>query len=40
MIRSHVESVLAENGGHKARAAKVLGVDLSTLYRWQQKWKP
>jgi two-component system response regulator HydG len=38
-IRGHVESVLAQNGGHKARAAKALGVDLSTLYRWQQKWK-
>jgi two-component system response regulator HydG len=38
VIRRHVESVLDAESGNKARAAKVLGVDLSTLYRWRQKW--
>ena len=40
LVREHVERVLAHTDGHKARAAKILGVDLSTLYRWQQKWRP
>jgi two-component system response regulator HydG len=39
LVRGHVERVLAHTEGHKARAAKILGVDLSTLYRWQQKWR-
>ena len=39
LIRSHVEAVLAKAGGSKSRAAKLLGVDLSTLYRWQRKWR-
>ncbi len=39
LIRKHVESVLARAGGSKSRAAKMLGVDLSTLYRWQRKWR-
>jgi len=40
LVRDHVERVLAFTDGQKARAAKILGVDLSTLYRWQQKWRP
>jgi two-component system response regulator HydG len=40
LVREHVERVLAHTDGHKARAAKILGVDLSTMYRWQQKWRP
>jgi two-component system response regulator HydG len=40
VVHAHVERVLACTEGHKARAAKILGVDLSTLYRWQQKWRP
>jgi two-component system response regulator HydG len=40
LVREHVERVLDHTDGHKARAAKILGVDLSTLYRWQQKWRP
>jgi transcriptional regulator with PAS, ATPase and Fis domain len=39
LVRVHVENVLAHTDGHKAQAAKILGVDLSTLYRWQQKWR-
>jgi two-component system response regulator HydG len=33
----HVETVLASTGGDKPRAAAILGVDVSTLYRWQRK---
>ncbi len=32
---SYVAWVLGQTGGNKARAAQILGVDLSTLYRWQ-----
>ena len=39
VIRRHVERVLEATGGHKAQAAKLLGVDLSTLYRWHRKWR-
>jgi two-component system response regulator HydG len=39
LVRRHVEAVLAHTDGNKGKAAKILGVDLSTLYRWQQKWQ-
>src|SRR6185295_728998 len=39
LIQKHVAKVLLETDGNKAHAAKLLGVDLSTLYRWQRKWK-
>ncbi|CAN5922880.1 sigma-54 dependent transcriptional regulator [soil metagenome] len=39
LIRRHVETVLSHTEGNKARAAKILGIDLSTLYRWQQRWQ-
>jgi two-component system response regulator HydG len=32
----HVAWVLGQTGGDKARAAQILGVNLSTLYRWQR----
>ena len=38
VVRHHVENVLHSREGNKAQAAKILGIDLSTLYRWQQKW--
>jgi len=40
LVQRHVEAVLTHTGGNKAKAARILGIDLSTLYRWQQKWQP
>jgi two-component system response regulator HydG len=39
LVREHVLATLALTGGNKPQAAKMLGIDLSTLYRWQQKWR-
>jgi two-component system response regulator HydG len=33
----HVETVLAHTGGDKAKAVALLGIDLSTLYRWKRR---
>jgi two-component system response regulator HydG len=40
VVRRHVESVLAHTAGKKSEAAKILGIDITTLYRWEQKWQP
>jgi DNA-binding NtrC family response regulator len=31
--REHIEAVLRATGGHKARAARILGISTSTLWR-------
>ena len=37
LSQRHVEAVLAEVGGDKAKAVALLGIDLSTLYRWKRR---
>ena len=37
LSRRHVDSVLAQVGGDKAKAVALLGIDLSTLYRWRRR---
>ena len=36
LSRAYTEHVLGEVGADMERAAKILGIDLSTLYRWQR----
>jgi DNA-binding NtrC family response regulator len=37
LSREYAEWVLAQTGGEKQEAAAILGIDLSTLYRWRRK---
>jgi transposase-like protein len=38
LVRRHVEATLEETRGNRTQAAKTLGVNLSTLYRWLERW--
>lgn len=37
-IREHALMVLGVKGGNKTEAARALGIDRRTLYRWLRKW--
>jgi len=39
MEKEHIAHVLKETGGHKSRAAKILGIDRKTLYQKVQKYQ-
>jgi len=39
LMQEYTEHVLTQTGGNKQRAAEILDVDLSTLYRWERSRK-
>jgi DNA-binding NtrC family response regulator len=40
LSRAYAEWALVETGGDKEAAARILGIDLSTLYRWLRTRRP
>jgi len=39
VTREHIENVLAAFHGNKSKAAKALGIDRRSLYRYLERWK-